>query len=114
LISNVLEVFAEQVEALSANPDLDPIKKAGAIARVASEELRLRALRFRRAAEARLLFDYGALLEEVIKEVQPQIERKKAALLARESEEALAETSADESNGPSGNPSPAGEVPAGS
>src|SRR5262249_50374182 len=96
LISNVHEVFAEQVETLRANPDLDPHKKARAIARLASEELRLRALNLRRrATEALPKFDLVAVLEEALKENQRKVEREKAALLARESEEALAETSAD-------------------
>jgi len=109
LLSYVHEVFAELVEALRANPDLDPIKKARAIARLASEELRLRALNLRRrATEALPRFDLVAVLEEALKENQRKIEREKAELLARGSEEALAETSADAPNGPSRNPSPGG------
>jgi hypothetical protein len=47
-----------------------------------------------RTAAAARQFDLGAFLEEVRKEVQPEIERKKrAALLANESEEAVAEMS---------------------
>src|SRR5262249_29184336 len=112
------EVLAQQVEALRANPDLDPTKKARAIARLAREELRLRALRSRRAAKALPLFDLGAFLEEAWRKNQPEIERKKraarAALVARESEEALAETSADERDGHSVNPSPGGTGSTGS
>jgi len=111
LISNVHEVFAEQVEALSANPDLDPLKKAQAIARLASEELRLRALHSRRVAEAIPSFDFAAMMEQALKEAQPRIEELKR--LAR-SQEALAENSADERDGRSENPSPGGTTSTGS
>jgi hypothetical protein len=118
LISIAHEVLAQQVEALRANPDLDPTKKARAIARLAREELRLRALHFRRAAKAPPRFNLAAFLEEAWKEAQPEIERKKraahAALLASESEEALAENSADERDGCSMNPSSGGTAYTGS
>ena len=111
LISNVHEVFADQVEALSANPDLDPLKKAQAIARLASEELRLRALHSRRVAEAIPSFDFVAMMEQALKEAQPRIEELKR--LAR-SQEALAENSADERDGRFENPSPGGTTSTGS
>jgi len=82
-----------------------------AIARLASEELRLRALHSRRVAEAIPSFDFAAMMEQALKEAQPRIEELKR--LAR-SQEALAENSADERDGRSENPSPGGTTSTGS
>jgi len=111
LIADVHRVLAEQIAILRAHADLDQIKKARVITRLASEEIRLRALDSCRATEALANFDLVAVLNEGLKEAERIIEEKKR--LAR-SQEALAENSADERDGRSENPSPGGTTSTGS
>ena len=110
LIADVHRVLAEQIAMLRAHADLDQIKKSRAITRLASEELRLRALHSRRVAEAIHSFDFAAMLEEALKEAQPRIEELQRR--AR-SQEARAENSADERDGHSENLSSGGTASTG-
>jgi len=99
-------VLAEQMETLRANPDVDPEKRARAIARLDREERRLRRLHFRWVTQAQRGqdFDFGAMLEEIWKET----ERKKRQLLGERIDEEGAEATADGSDRRAGNPSPNG------
>jgi hypothetical protein len=94
-------VLAEQIETLRASRDLDPIKKARAIARLASEELRLRALHSRRVARSATQLRPWSLPQGDVRKRQPEFERRKRRLLKR-SEEALAETFVGEPGGSPG------------
>jgi hypothetical protein len=111
--AQVQQVLAQEIETLRANADVDPIRKARTLARLARVSLRLADVHHRLGAEALRGFDLVAALEEAHKEAQPEIERRKRYWFEK-SEEALAETSADAPNWPSGDPSPGGTVSAGS
>jgi hypothetical protein len=89
LCADVHRVLAAQIETLRADPDIDPKKRARAIARLAREELRLRHLHFRRVAQAQCgqRFDYAAALEEIWKRKFPEFERKRRRILGREGAE---------------------------
>jgi hypothetical protein len=82
--ASVHRVLAEQIETLRTNPDVDPEKKARAIARLDREGRRLRRLHFRWVTEAQRGqdFDFGAMLEEIWKENQPELERKNGSFSA--------------------------------
>jgi hypothetical protein len=97
LCADVHRVLAEQIESLSADPDADPVKRAGAIARLEREELRLRHLHDRRVAEELRRFDLGAFLTQALEENKSKIEAMKAAAEA-----------ADEPNGPARDPASGG------
>jgi hypothetical protein len=108
--ASVHRVLAEQIETLRTNPDVDPEKKARAIARLDREGRRLRRLHFRWVTEAQRGqdFDFGAMLEEIWKENQPELERKKRQLLGERIDEEGAEAAADGSDRRAANPSPNG------
>ena len=99
-IADLQRVLAEEMEKLRANPDLDPVRKARAGARLAREARRAIELQSRLVADAQRgpLFDFAAMLEQVWEEAQPELERKK-----RDAERS-AEMSADEPDGRAPNP----------
>ena len=107
LIADVHRVLAEQIGLLRAHADLDQLKKARVITRLASEEIRLRALDSCRATEALANFDLVAVLNEGLKRAERIIEEKQR--LAR-IQEALAENSSDQSDARSENPPPGDTV----
>ena len=104
LIADVHRVLAEQIGLLRAHADLDQLKKARVITRLASEEIRLRALASCRALAN---FDLVAVLNEGLKRAERIIEEKQR--LAR-IQEALAENSSDQSDARSENPPPGDTV----
>ena len=96
----------KEIGKLQANADLDPVQRARTIVQVARVQLRALEQQSRRVAAAPPgpLVDLGALLEEVWRESQPELERRRRA--AREALDAEGtEMSADEPNGRALNPS---------
>ena len=91
-------VLAEEIEKLRANPDLDPVRRTPAVARLAREQLRWIELDSRGASEAQRGpgFDLVAMLKQALEEAAPELERRKQLYWRERLDAERAEMSVDE------------------
>jgi hypothetical protein len=104
-IAAMRRMLHEERENLRANPDVDPIRRIRVLAEFMREDRRATEMHDRLVAEMHEGFDFAAMLEEIWKEVQPEIERKRRQLLSDQGDAEGAEMSANKPDGPAPKPS---------
>jgi hypothetical protein len=104
-ISAMQQMLHEEREKLRANPDLDPLRRTRALAELMREDRRATEAYDRLVAQANRDFDLVTVLEEALKEAQPEIDRRRRQLLSDPGDAEGAEMSANEPDGPAPKPS---------
>jgi hypothetical protein len=104
-ISAMQQMLHEEREKLRANPDLDPLQRTRALAELMREDRRAIEAYDRLVAQANRDFDLVTVLEEALKEAQPEIDRRRRQLLSDPGDAEGAEMSANEPDGPAPKPS---------
>ena len=104
-IADVWQMLEEERKTLRANPDLDPVRRARALAEFMREARRAIEVHKRLVAEIHRGFNLAAVLEEALAEAKPEIERRKQRYLRDQRDAERAEMSTDEPDGRAPKPS---------
>jgi hypothetical protein len=101
-IAFLQQILGDEEKKFRADPHVDPIRRARLLTEFMREDRRAIEARNRLVAEMHQSFDFAAMLEEVWKEVGPEIERKRRQYLSEQDD---TEMFANEPDGPAPTPS---------